>query len=275
MSAAAWVLLCVQAALRLAHLAYWRAFVLAAWVSSWLGGRAHGQARLNKVPNALALAVRLDTSAGAKGPSALAALVASVAQAVVWSLDAGVDEVVVFEESGTMARRDTQAQVAQELERLLQPRRRPWLLFGNLRRVQAVNLFLHGDSEPSCRVQCAKAEEAAEEVAVRFLCAEDAGRDVARVAQALVTDADLNLDVDNPDDDDAGSCGITEALLTQRFRASRASRRRLDLVLSYARGPTLQGFPPWMLRTPEIMYVSVLWPIWAGEFDEDRCASFG
>jgi undecaprenyl pyrophosphate synthase len=258
-----------QTCAHVAKMLYWQVFVLFLSVALALG-HAAARPRLNKVPTRVALCVELPPRAGAREREALTR---RCAEASAWCLDAGVDDVTIFESSGFMegagARELFCKAVASAVTR--QQRGLPRLVFGQLGRVRNVRVFAHGEEHPCAEVRCAAAEEATEDVCVRFLAEEDGNSDVARVARQLVDDRDI------------GAERITERLLDQRLSGSRGSKDKLQLVITYSCSPTLLGFPGWLTRTPEILnvgegitqapYAAFVWALFKYSKTEQRWGS--
>jgi len=213
---------------------WWLYSFIVIYVIPFLRGRSCGIS-LDKVPSRVALC--LDVKFTRPGIACLRAL-ENMSRVALWCFDAGVADVTVYESSGVLM--CGLHLVGQGLSSLLRDEKyMQRLLFGNAQDIKRVDIFRGGEIDPLYSVSgiCSSGRS----VSIRFLSAEDSEEDFARVTQELVDDSEVQTEK------------ITEDLLSSRFSSSRGNSDKVDLILTYSSSPNLLGFPPWLMRTPEIL----------------------
>mmetsp|Transcript_11212 Transcript_11212/g.21886 ORF Transcript_11212/g.21886 Transcript_11212/m.21886 type:complete len:283 (+) Transcript_11212:2214-3062(+) len=226
-----------------ARVMYWRITLFTMKLARKIGDsgrREDATLHLAKVPARTGICLErcsYSISGDAKG---LEKFARKCARITLWCMDAGVDEMVIFEGSGEL--QSAISLVANCLKHLLLDKpAQDELMFGKLNRIRGVSLFQGGSDVPYSIIKCANVEEGTEEVVLRFFSDTEAAEDMARLTQELVDDKDTSLQ------------DIDEDLLDKRLYCTKSAGGRLDLLLVFSDTPNLHGFPAWIARSPEIL----------------------
>ena len=161
-----------------------------------------------------------------------------IAQIVLWCIDFGVEKVVVFESSDSL--RNFIPLVCSKLKYYAAD----CLIFEQNTCVRSIKVFESGSVSPVTVVNLHNCyESVSRDVELRILSASDSANDFVRLTRELVDETGIEIG------------DINEELLNTRLSSSRGYLTKPDLILSYSLAPNLLGFPPWLMRTPEILHV--------------------